>query len=139
MMRTYKQLGSKGIVGLLLAGGVWAACGRPDVAPDPGRDWDGFRDRFVITEFETFPDMAVYEGRHEFDGKLPDWSAAGLSRTIAWLHSTRDAAAAFPAASLDAHLRSRVPELHAGQADDPEAARRLDRHARRTIRLEGLP
>ena len=37
----------------------------------------------VSAEFEMIPDFAVYEGRHEFDGKLPDWSAAGLSRTIA--------------------------------------------------------
>src|SRR6266850_2625728 len=100
-MRTHTRLGSKGIAGLLLAGGIWAACGRAGVPQDAGAGWDAFRDRFVITEFETFPDFAVYEGRHEFDGKLPDWSAAGLSRTIAWLHATRDAAAAFPAASLD--------------------------------------
>ena len=62
MTRIHTPFGSKGIVGLLLAGSVWAACGRTVEAPDPGRDWDGFRDRFVITEFETFPDMAVYEG-----------------------------------------------------------------------------
>ena len=100
-MRTHKRLVSKTIVSVVLVAGIWTACGRPDGSRDRRPDWDAFRDRFVSAEFEMFPDFAVYEGRHEFDGKLPDWSGAGLSRTIASLHAARDAAAAFPAASLD--------------------------------------
>jgi hypothetical protein len=55
----------------------------------------------MSAEFTTFPDMAVYVGRHEFDGKLPDWSADGLARTVASLHSMRNAAVAFGDAALD--------------------------------------
>ncbi len=39
-------------------------------------------------------------GRHEFDGKLPDWSKAGLDQEVARLHSERERAAGF--ANLDA-------------------------------------
>jgi len=49
--------------------------------------------------------MAIYEGRHEYDGKLPDWSEAGLTRTKAWLHTARNQAAAFSDASLDQSRR----------------------------------
>ena len=84
------------------------ACSRADArkdTPPPASDWDTFRDGFMNTEFDLFPDLAVYVGRHEFDGKLPDWSAAGLSRTTASLHSMRDAATAFADAALDAPRR----------------------------------
>ncbi len=37
------------------------------------------------------------------------------------------------------HLRSRVSQLHARQADAPKAACRLGRHARGTIRMESVP
>ena len=44
-----------------------------------------------------------------------------------------------PPAGGARHLRSGLSQLHDGQADDPPAARRLDRDARRPQRLEGLP
>ena len=37
------------------------------------------------------------------------------------------------------HLRSGLSQLHDGQADDPQAARRLDRDARRAQGVEGVP
>jgi len=86
---------------LLLALGCGSRGTESKPASSGTADWDAFRDRFLNTEFSTFPDFAVYEGRHEFDGKLPDWSAEGLARTIAWLHSVRDGAAAFDAGALD--------------------------------------
>jgi hypothetical protein len=98
-MHTHNRSPSKFIAALLLIAGAWTGCSRP--ARDGGRDWDACRDRFINAEFQAFPDMAVYVGRHEFDGKLPDWSAAGLTRTVAWLHAARNEAAAFSAASLN--------------------------------------
>jgi len=40
--------------------------------------WDEFRDATIEQWFVIDPYFAVYQGRHEFDGKLPDWSAEGL-------------------------------------------------------------
>ena len=67
--------------------------------------WDAFRDEFLEGFFETHPDFAVYQGRHEFDGLLPDWSAEGLSRTVAFLKQSREEALAFDAAMLGARRR----------------------------------
>jgi hypothetical protein len=35
---------------------------------------------FIEAYFVAHPDFAVDAGRHEFDGKLPDWSPAALSK-----------------------------------------------------------
>ena len=67
--------------------------------------WDALRDEFVEGFFETHPDFAVYQGRHEFDGRLPDWGAEGLARTVAFLKQSREKALAFDAAMLDARRR----------------------------------
>jgi hypothetical protein len=47
----------------------------------------------------------VWAGRHEFDGQLPDWSAAGIKREVERLHVARDRAAAFRSEELDARQR----------------------------------
>jgi hypothetical protein len=107
LMRQHNPSPWKCVAGLLLVACIWTGCRRANTdgspAGDAGRDWDAYRDRFINAEFRTFPDMAVNVGRHEFDGKLPDWSAAGLTRTVAWLHSARNEAAAFSASSIDPH------------------------------------
>ena len=41
--------------------------------------WDVFVDQFIEHYFILQPTFAVNAGRHEFDGKLPDWSPAGLT------------------------------------------------------------
>jgi uncharacterized protein (DUF885 family) len=48
------------------------------------------------------PTTAVELGLHEYDGKLPDMTAAGIQARIAWLKGQEAAIAAFPAAELDA-------------------------------------
>jgi hypothetical protein len=42
----------------------------------------------------------VRAGRHEFDGKLPDWSADGLAKEIKRLHGEKDRVAGFQASAL---------------------------------------
>lgn len=64
--------------------------------------WAVLRDGFVDGLFALDPSTAVYQGKHEFDGKLPDWSVAGLKRQGAFLHRTLDAARAFDPAPLSA-------------------------------------
>ena len=56
---------------------------------------------FEESYFKANPSFAVYQGRHEFDGKLPDWTADGIKKWVAELRTWRDKAAAFDASSLD--------------------------------------
>ena len=65
------------------------------------REWDTFVSGFIDTYFEANPLFAVYQGRHEFDGRFPDWSDAGLQKWIGRLHQLRDSATAFPVDSSD--------------------------------------
>ncbi len=47
-------------------------------AAAPAASWAGFRDGFIEGWFRIDPAGAVYQGRHDFDGELGDWSPAGL-------------------------------------------------------------
>ena len=51
--------------------------------------WDAFVERFIEGYLASHPAFAVVEGRHEFDGALPDWSKEGLSEQIGWLGRQR--------------------------------------------------
>lgn len=73
--------------------------------PDAAARWDGFVNDFVESYFRANPHVAVYQGRHEFDGGLPDWSAEGLRAQAASLHRVRDEALALDSAELDAPRR----------------------------------
>ena len=68
-------------------------------------DWDAYVLEFLNSYFAARPDIAVLAGRHEFDGKLPDWSEAGIKKQIARLHFERDRALRFPGSSLDERRR----------------------------------
>jgi hypothetical protein len=84
-----------------------AQCSPPDSGSgspssgDTGEAWDAIAARFLEEHFEANPPFAVQAGRHEFDGRLPDWTEAGLRAEIARLHAARDAAEDFDAESLD--------------------------------------
>jgi uncharacterized protein DUF885 len=74
-------------------------------AADSTQDWDRTSSNFLEWYFKAQPDVAVYAGRHEFDGQLPDWSAAGLQAQIEHLHAERERIRGFPAEGLDARRR----------------------------------
>lgn len=65
------------------------------------KDWDTFVKAFLEAHFAANPSFAVYVGRHDFDGKLPDWSKAGIEKEIERLRTARAKAAAFDAGGLD--------------------------------------
>src|SRR5881394_2885525 len=67
--------------------------------------WDAFVGDYLDGYFKSHPAFAVIQGRHEFDGVLPDWSEAGLKRDIAWLESKRAEALAYADTALDARQR----------------------------------
>lgn len=62
---------------------------------------------FIDGYFQHNPVFAANAGKHEYDGKLPDYSPAGLKANADWLHAQRDAFAAFTDAQLDDQGRFR--------------------------------
>ena len=64
-------------------------------------DWDGFVNAFLTDYMPLHPEFAVYQGKHEFDGQLPDWTDAGLKMQIDLLKKTIADARAIEPQSLD--------------------------------------
>jgi hypothetical protein len=64
-------------------------------------EWGRFVGSFLSGYFPLNPNFAVYQGKHEFDGQLPDWSEAGLKAQSAYLEKTVADAKAFDAAKLN--------------------------------------
>ena len=44
--------------------------------------WKAFAAQFIEDTFKAQPFFASQAGRHEFDGQMPDWSAAGIAREV---------------------------------------------------------
>jgi hypothetical protein len=74
-----------------------AACHRQEGAPGTtataSQAWASTRDALVEEYLKAQPAFAIYQGRHEFDGQLPDWSADGIAAEVKRLHAARDRAA----------------------------------------------
>jgi hypothetical protein len=51
--------------------------------------WDDYVTALLESEFNANPPAAVWAGRHEFDSRLPDWSASGIDNEIRRLHVQR--------------------------------------------------
>src|SRR5437870_3365108 len=69
--------------------------------PSASAEWDMFIQQFMDSYFAANPAFAVYQGRHEFDGKLPDWSANSIKKTVERLKADRQKALMFNPAALD--------------------------------------
>ena len=74
--------------------------GRAESLSALNQAWDNFAEAFVETYSRHFPTFAVWAGRHEFDGQLPDWSNGGIQRTIQALHEGHKKALEFTAKEL---------------------------------------
>jgi hypothetical protein len=74
-------------------------------ASTPMNQWDRFVHDFIEGYFAAHPTVAVSAGRHEYDGKLPDWSRAGLEGEARRLQGLRSQALAFDGAALDERQR----------------------------------
>lgn len=72
---------------------------------DSSSSWDSFVSEFLESYFVAHPDFAVNAGRHEFDGKLPDWSSEGIASENKRLHAMKERARAFADATLDERQR----------------------------------
>ena len=63
---------------LLVAAASLALASCATTASQAPRDWDAFAQTTVDEWLAIDPAFAVYQGAHQYDGKLPDWSDAGL-------------------------------------------------------------
>lgn len=80
--------------------------GAPNVGTDrAGTDWNAFVRRFVEETFQAQPDFAVWSGRHDFDGQMPDWSKEGLASEVERLLRAREEAQRFEPVALTASQR----------------------------------
>jgi uncharacterized protein (DUF885 family) len=57
--------------------------------------WSAFSQGFIDGYFRINPAFAVNQGKHEYDGRLPDWSETGLANAKAFLRSSIATAQAF--------------------------------------------
>ena len=76
------------------------AAPKPAAKPAGNAAWAEIADRFIENYFELQPFFAVGAGRHEFDGKMPDFSAGGIQKNIDWLKRERVHAEGFDATAL---------------------------------------
>ena len=104
---------------LVAAAALLAGCGRQafsahNAAADPAAPgsaasqqagWDAYANQFIEDYFRAQPMFAVEAGRHEFDGDMPDLSAAGIAREIARLKKCRSQVQAFDPGALSAEQR----------------------------------
>ncbi len=67
--------------------------------------WPAFMQRYIDQDFRANPPFAVQQGKHEYDGRLPDWSETGLRNEIARLHSVMAVAQGYDPRRLTAEQR----------------------------------
>lgn len=86
---------------LLLASGCQQTTPRAPADSAGAAAWDDYVAALLESEFEADPPNAVRAGRHEFDGRLPDWSRAGIDKEILRLRVQRERALRFTDEGLD--------------------------------------
>jgi hypothetical protein len=90
-----------------------AACSTAD-SNQPA--WKDFAQASVDKYFEIYPNDAVYQGAHQFDGKLPDWSEEGLKAQAAFLKKLIEDANAYDGLSeADAFERAYLVNVAEGK------------------------
>jgi uncharacterized protein (DUF885 family) len=72
-----------------------AAAQRRPARAAPPRAFPAFVNAYLEQSFRANPAFAVGQGRHEYDGRLPDWSETGISSEISRLRSAIAAAQSF--------------------------------------------
>jgi len=63
-------------------------------------NWDSFVTDFVESYFKQNPDWAVYNGRHEYDGQIADYSDKGIRARVVWYKKQKGLADIFNDSNL---------------------------------------
>ncbi|MEO7178254.1 MAG: DUF885 domain-containing protein [Allosphingosinicella sp.] len=84
----------------LLAAGCASTGPKESAAPAQPSRWSAFSQGFIDGYFRVSPAFAVGQGKHEYDGQLPDWSETGIANNAAFLRSSISAAEAFDPKTL---------------------------------------
>jgi hypothetical protein len=102
-------------IGVLFSAAVVFLVSGCQIGPKPTRattepastaqDWDSYSAEFLQWYFTSHPNTAVWAGRHEFDGQLPDWSGPGIQSVIERLHVEGDRARSFKTDALNTQQR----------------------------------
>jgi len=93
-----------------------SAIAPPSSSATDSTRWQAFVKTTIDHWFAVDPAFAIYEGAHQYDGKLPDWSDAGLKARAAFLHSVIDDAGAFEGLSAtDRFERDYMVQVAKGQ------------------------
>ncbi len=87
-------LAAASALALLAAGCASTGSGETAQSTRPS-SWSAFSQSFIDGYFRFSPSFAVSQGKHEYDGQLPDWSETGLANTAEFLRSSIAAAQAF--------------------------------------------
>ena len=104
----HQNLASRGLLVLLAVAST--ACSRHPAATVPAPSatpqdqaqaaWTKFAAQLIEDTFKAQPFFAAQAGRHEFDGQMPDWSAAGIAKEVERLKSVQAQAEDFNAKTL---------------------------------------
>lgn len=79
---------------------VAAGCESQNQPAAPKLDWKAYSDAYIEATFKADPYFAVYQGRHEYDGTIPDWSAEALKAEAGRLKAVLAEAGAMDVSSL---------------------------------------
>ncbi len=115
MKNRFARFGGAAMAATLL---VLTACNASDnksATASNAKNWTEFRDNFLKGYFPLNPNFAVYQGKHEFDGQLPDWSPEGLEKQAAYLEKAIADAKAFDGEMTDAEKFERDYLVHVAQ------------------------
>lgn len=106
---------------LACAAGLTIALSSPVTAsakPDESRAataWKDFTQQTIDRWLAIDPAFAVYQGAHQYDGKLPDWSAAGLKARGDFLRSVIAQAKGYKLTGAEAFERDYLVQVAKGQ------------------------
>jgi uncharacterized protein (DUF885 family) len=89
----------------LFTAGCAATGGEGAASASAAFGWSTFSQRFIDGYFRNNPTFAISQGRHEYDGQLPDWSPTGLANRAAFLRSSIAAAEGFDPGGLTGEQR----------------------------------
>jgi len=82
-----------------------AGCATTSSSPAGSAEWTTYLHEFENGYLARNPSFAVGQGRHEYDGRLPDWSADGIHADAQWLHAQRAQAERFDQNTLSTTQR----------------------------------